>query len=122
MRILLILCLCLVFNCEDKQTSKQKSSVIKDSLVSEKKAKQAKTQERKYPRLTDANAMEFFLKFREENKENKVRITTDFGTIDVKLYEKTSFHRANFIFLIKQNYFDGTQSVSYTHLTLPTKA
>lgn len=109
MRILLILCLCLLFNCEDKQTSKQKSSVIKDSIAIEKEAIKQKTQERQYPRLTDKNAMDFFLEFEKEHKENKVRITTSFGVIDLKLYNKTKFHRANFIFLVKQKYFDRTQ-------------
>ena len=109
MRILLILCLCLLFNCEDKQTSKQKSIVVEDSTAIKKEPQKPKVQERKYPRLTDKNAMDFFLEFRETNKEDRVRIITDYGNIEVKLYEKTSFHRANFIFLVKQNYFDRTQ-------------
>ena len=53
--------------------------------------------------------MEFFLEYEKENKEAKVRITTDFGTIDIQLYDKTKFHRANFIYLTKRKYFDGTQ-------------
>jgi peptidyl-prolyl cis-trans isomerase A (cyclophilin A) len=111
MRILLILCFFLVFSCEDKQTSKQKSTVVKDSVATKKaiSKQQKKTQERDFPRLTDKNAMDFFLEFEKEHKEDKVRITTNFGTIDVKLYNKTKFHRANFIFLTKQKYFDGTQ-------------
>ena len=43
------------------------------------------------------------------HKENKVRITTDFGNIDILLFDKTKFHRSNFIFLTKQEYFDQTQ-------------
>ncbi|WP_348062872.1 peptidylprolyl isomerase [Gelidibacter sp.] len=65
--------------------------------------------QREYPKLTDKNAMNFFLEYEKENKENKVRITTDFGTIDIQLFDETMFHRANFIFLIKQGYFDNTQ-------------
>ena len=38
-----------------------------------------------------------------------VRITTDFGTIDILLFEATKFHRSNFIYLTKKQYFDGTQ-------------
>jgi len=53
--------------------------------------------------------MEFFLEYDKEHKEDKVRIVTDFGNIDIQLYDKTKFHRANFIFLTKQNYFDYTQ-------------
>lgn len=96
----------LIFNCQD-QPSKQKTEIVtttKDSI-------QPSTNEekRQYPLLTDENAMEFFLEFEKEHKENKVRITTDFGTIDVLLFNETKFHRANFIFLTKQGYFDGTQ-------------
>ncbi len=53
--------------------------------------------------------MEFFLEYEKQNKENKVRIITDFGDIDILLYDETKFHRANFIFLTKQDYFSGTQ-------------
>ena len=59
--------------------------------------------------LSDANVMEFFLDYDQKHKENTVRITTDFGTIDVQLFEATKFHRSNFIYLIKKQYFDGTQ-------------
>src|SRR5690606_22610698 len=95
----------LVFNCQD-QPSKQKIEPVsktKDSIQPS-----SKEENRQYPLLTDENAIPFFEKFGQENKENKVRITTDFGTIDVLLFEETKYHRANFIFLAKQGYFDGT--------------
>ena len=60
-------------------------------------------------RLSDENVMEFFLKFERENKENKVRIYTDLGNIDIQLFKNTKFHRANFIYLTKKNYFEDTQ-------------
>ena len=36
-------------------------------------------------------------------------MTTDFGEIDILLFDNTKFHRANFIFLTKQKYFENTQ-------------
>ncbi|MEO8933507.1 MAG: peptidylprolyl isomerase [Xanthomarina sp.] len=60
-------------------------------------------------KLTDKNAMEFFLQYEKENPENKVRLTTSFGIIDILLFNETKFHRANFIFLTKQGYFNDTQ-------------
>ena len=60
-------------------------------------------------KLSDKNVMEFFLKYDKYNKENKVRIYTDFGNIDIQLFENTKFHRSNFIYLTKKNYFEGTQ-------------
>ncbi|PYE82027.1 cyclophilin family peptidyl-prolyl cis-trans isomerase [Winogradskyella epiphytica] len=115
MRFLLMLLVALGFsltflNCEDKQTSKKtQNTVIKDSTEITTKTKAKKKNERKYPKLTDENAMEFFLEYEKENPEDMVRITTDFGVIDIKLYDKTKFHRANFIYLTKLKYFHGTQ-------------
>ena len=111
MRILLgFFVILTVLSCEDKQTSKQTNGqVIKDSLVTTPKAVQKKKASTKYPLLTDANAMEFFLEYEKEHQEDRVRITTDFGTIDILLYDKTKFHRANFIYLTKRQYFNGTQ-------------
>lgn len=109
MKYVYVLCLFLVFNCEDKQTKTQLKPIAKDSVVVKKEPKKPKKTERKYPRLTDDNAMEFFLEYEKEHKENKVRIVTDFGNIDILLYDKTKFHRANFIYLTKQKYFNYTQ-------------
>ena len=92
-----------------KKRSKKKTK--SDSVKIDKPAvkEEPKEPKREYPLLTDKNAMEFFLEYEKENKENKVRIKTDFGDIDILLYDKTKFHRANFIFLTKQDYFSGTQ-------------
>lgn len=105
-------CFILFFNCEDKQSSATKKAKI--SVTNEMKAQQIQkdesiAEEREFPLLTDKNAMEFFLNYDKKNPENKVRITTDFGIIEILLYKKTKFHRANFIFLTKQGYFNNTQ-------------
>ena len=113
MRILMLIVLFAVFlNCEDKQSHQKNNNSTTDSLVTEDLQVKKDTPEKKqreFPKLTEKNAMDFFLEYEKENKENKVRITTDFGTIDILLYDETKFHRANFIFLIKQGYFDNTQ-------------
>lgn len=102
----------LFFNCEDKQSKKTNSviTITKDTTEIIKPEKVVVEEpEREFPLLTDKNAMDFFLEYDKHNKENKVRITTDFGDIDILLFNKTKFHRANFVFLTKQKYFDGTQ-------------
>ncbi|OUR92355.1 peptidylprolyl isomerase [Flavobacteriales bacterium 34_180_T64] len=114
MRLLLILGLCLFFwNCEDKKTSKRNENTTIDSAIKIKnKSKLIDSiiePHREFPKLNSKNTMEFFLHYEKDNKENKVRITTTFGDIDILLYDKTKFHRANFVFLTKQGYFDGTQ-------------
>lgn len=116
MRAVILCCLSLLFlNCEDKKYKKEsepKEVPVKIEVaepVQEEKEEKPASPESEFPRLTDKNAMEFFLVYEKENKENKVRITTDFGEIDILLFDKTKFHRANFIFLTKQKYFNDTQ-------------
>ncbi|WP_179349246.1 peptidylprolyl isomerase [Winogradskyella pacifica] len=99
----------LLLSCEDKQTSKKtNTTVVKDSIKSKPKVETKETTTSEFPLLTDNNAMEFFLEYEKENKEDKVRITTDFGIIEIQLYDKTKFHRANFVYLTKRQYFNGT--------------
>ena len=51
-------------------------------------------------KLSDDNVMEFFLEYDKHNKENMVRIVTDYGNIEIELFYNTKFHRSNFIFFI----------------------
>ena len=83
-----------------KETEAVKKEVLKDTV---------KEVKNRFLPLNDDNAMDFFLEYEKENKESKVRIYTDFGNIDIQLFEDTKFHRANFIFLTKNKIFDGTQ-------------
>lgn len=110
MRFILFLCLsCLFLNCEDKQSKQKNKTEEPKTETATDKPKLVEPNKRKYPKLTDKNAMQFFLDYGEENKENKVRISTDFGDIEILLFDETKYHRANFIFLTKQKYFNGTQ-------------
>ncbi|WP_231565600.1 peptidylprolyl isomerase [Psychroserpens sp. Hel_I_66] len=105
----------LIFNCEDKQSQKKTSTQSIDSTTVKKQmAKEEDTDSISEEingqfLLNDENAMEFFLQYDKEHKENKVRIVTDYGNIDIELFEETKFHRSNFIYLAKKGYFDDTQ-------------
>ncbi len=99
----------MLTSCEDKQTKKKITSQEVIKLNTEKTQKKEDIPERTYPKLNSKNAMFFFQEYDKKHKENKVRITTNFGTIDILLFEETKYHRANFIFLTKQNYFNDTQ-------------
>jgi len=110
--ILLLVTFLSLCQCEDTQKTSQK-------IDKKQTSKQTKTEslevnnsskiEEKFSKLNDKNAMDFFLEYEKNNKENTVRIVTDFGNIDILLFGKTKFHRANFIFLTKQKYFNNTQ-------------
>tara|TARA_Y100000385_G_scaffold176975_1_gene182992 strand:+ start:44763 stop:45392 length:630 start_codon:yes stop_codon:yes gene_type:complete len=82
---------------------------LKKSITKSVKKKEPSVKKEKDFLITDANVMEFLLDFGEKNKETLVRITTDFGTIEIKLFKNTKFHRSNFIYLTKKKYFDNTQ-------------
>jgi cyclophilin family peptidyl-prolyl cis-trans isomerase len=111
MRILFVCSCLLIFNCEDKHSKQKKNNQIQDSTSIQKEIKKDSIDkpEKEFPRLTDENALYFFQEYDKKHKEDKVRITTDFGTIDIQLFPETKYHRANFIYLTKQNYFEGTQ-------------
>jgi peptidyl-prolyl cis-trans isomerase B (cyclophilin B) len=60
-------------------------------------------------RLTEDNVVDELTKYGRENPEKRVKIITSKGTMVVELYENTPLHRANFIHLVKEHYYDGTE-------------
>ena len=58
--------------------------------------------------LNEKNAIPFFFEYEKKNKENKIRILTLFGNIEIELFNNTPYHRANLIYLIKKKYFNNT--------------
>ena len=94
--------LLLSISCDEKK------DIIVKKVKTTKKDLKKNNLENEF-RLSDDNVMEFFLDYDKNHKENKVRIFTDFGEIDILLFENTKFHRSNFIYLTKKNYFQNTQ-------------
>ena len=64
--------------------------------------------EKRWDSLKHDNVIPFFEAYGAQNKETKVKISTKFGDIKIRLYEDTPIHRANFLFLTKINYFSTT--------------
>ena len=94
--------LLLSISCDEKK------DIIVKKVKTTKKDFKKNTLENEF-RLSDDNVMEFFLEYDKNHKENKVRIFTEYGEIDILLFENTKFHRSNFIYLTKKNYFENTQ-------------
>ena len=106
----LILLFIFLLNCQDNKSKKTKEtpnsySATKVSNIPNREEEKSDTEFL----LNDQNVMEFFLAYDKEHKENKVRIYTDFGAIDIELFKSTKFHRSNFIYLTKKHYFNKTQ-------------
>ena len=104
MRIIYFLIIvCFLIRCNEKKFDTKpisKKNAKKEIVL---KAKEAPF------KLSDENVMEFFLEYDKYNKENKVRVYTSFGEIDIMLFNNTKFHRSNFIYLTKKKYFNDTQ-------------
>ncbi|MFK7812205.1 MAG: peptidylprolyl isomerase [Maribacter sp.] len=83
--------------------------VIQDSTSTADTRPQEKNTEEEEFKLNEENSIEFFFDYQKELKENKVKLTTSMGSFTVQLYDNVPYHKANFIFLTRQGYFDGTQ-------------
>src|SRR5579872_2956674 len=56
--------------------------------------------------VDDENKNSILLEYGKQNTEKNVIIETSFGIIRLRLYDETPLHRANFIKLIKDGYYD----------------
>lgn len=137
-RILTILTFAFIVifsSCEDKQSSsKNNAEPTADTLenketdevspadslkVSEEEKSETKTtkdQEEKeeegvtsidFP-IAQEELIPTLTEYGKQNPETRIRISTSFGEIEVSLYRDTPLHRANFIMLTKDKYFDHT--------------
>ncbi|MDT0556591.1 peptidylprolyl isomerase [Patiriisocius hiemis] len=106
-----VLSLIFFASCEDtkkekKITTESTSEKIKDSISSE--ANKGTNNQPVFEKITSDNVESFLTQYEKNNPENKVKIITQHGNIEIELYEDTPLHRANFIYLVKQGYFDKT--------------
>jgi len=110
--IILFLGLGLLFNqCQDsskKSNENKPKKKIEENLSSKKDTLKSKPDKSISFLLNDQNAIPFFFDYQKKHLENRVRISTRFGDIDIELYQNTPYHRANFIYLTKKGYFNGS--------------
>ncbi|UOB18038.1 peptidylprolyl isomerase [Abyssalbus ytuae] len=117
-----ILVLIILTSCNTNTEPKKKSAVINNDNAKDTTAiqtgevkestKDSITKENKDTNesfvLTEENAIPFFHEYAKEHKEHKVKITTQYGSFIINLFEETPYHRANFIYLTKKGYFNNT--------------
>jgi len=105
---LLILCI----GCKDspgKSESDTIPTVIAIDSIKIEEEKRATEIQKDTFRLTEENAIDFFFKYQQNLKTTKVRMTTNFGSFVIQLYDNVPYHKANFIYLTEKGYFDYTQ-------------
>lgn len=92
---------------EEKQTEKiaiENKTLAKDSIAMEDSIKENAPFE-----LTEENAIDFFFDYQKGLKENKIKVTTNHGAFIIELFDNVPYHKANFIYLTRQGYFNNTQ-------------
>jgi len=95
----------MIFNsCDTVKKDKYVIKKVKKKNTTSLKIKQNSD----FIKLNEKNAIPFLFDYGKKNKENKVRLHTEYGDIDILLFTNTNIHRSNFIFLTKKKYFDGT--------------
>lgn len=88
---------------------KDKENINKTKVTSVTKVKKDASKDKSKFVLTEKNAMDFFLEYDKIHKENVIELDTDMGKIEITLFNETKFHRSNFLYLSKLNYFKSTQ-------------
>ena len=84
-----------------QKLKKSSSKPNKKNILKNKKAKNSKL-------INNQNVKKKLGDYARKNKSDKVKITTKFGDITLKLYDDTPLHRANFIMLVNRGFFDST--------------
>jgi peptidylprolyl isomerase len=118
--IVLSLLFLIFASCEDKEkstninintpvnTEKQEKDTLKIEVKEDSIKDKSELKVSDYPVLAQEELIPFLTQFGKDNPENQVKIITSFGDIEVQLFNDTPLHRANFIYLTKRGYFDGT--------------
>lgn len=101
-------------SCKDKEKASQSELEIENEIKADRKIETEVDDEPEtkdstdYPEITNENVVSFLTDYGKKNPETKVLIKSRFGDIEIELYKDTPLHRANFIYLVKQHYFDET--------------
>ncbi len=108
MKKIIFICLGIfIVACKDTKVKNSTQKTEKEIVIMKTSPEEIQEKKQEFPKLTTENAIPFLYEYEKQNKEKKVRIITELGNIDIELYTETPYHRANFIFLTKQKYFDG---------------
>lgn len=106
--LIFIYSLLVIVSCEDTKKSVHPveevatKKIVKDSIIQQSKAEVTPT------KITAKNVVPFLTDYGKNNPETKVKISTRLGDINLTLFKDTPLHRANFIYLVKQGYFNET--------------
>ena len=104
----------LFISCQDNKTKQHETENQQKEKQTENKIKSAEELEKsseksdKIKKIKQEELIPFLEEYGKENLQTKALIKTEFGEIEVKLFEDTPLHRANFIYLTNLGYFNTT--------------
>lgn len=104
-KIYIFFVLLWIISCENAPKNTKNDKI---NPKTEENTKITQEEPEKIETLTTQSAIPFLFEYEKKHKERHVRIITEYGNIDIELFTETPYHRANFIFLTKQQYFDGS--------------
>lgn len=112
-KLLFILSLLIVFvACKETNTKTPVVQTEKPKLVTKEEVqkKYILPEDKQYifDSISTENAVEFFTQYGKEHPQTKLKISTRLGDIYVRLYKDTPIHRASFLYLAANGYFDTT--------------
>jgi len=113
----------LIVSCEDNKTNKISEKARREVQQKKQKAKEDSILNainiptggretdidlKAIKKITQEELIPFLTEYGKNNPETNAVIYTSFGNIHIKLYEDTPLHRANFVRLVKLDYFGTT--------------
>ena len=106
--LILMCCFSIFLSCEDTKKGKQVSTEISTKITEKDTVIPEISKALLITKITNENVVAFLTEYGKNNPETRVKITTRLGEIDIQLFMDTPLHRANFIYLVKQEYFNET--------------
>ena len=106
-RLLIVFIILVALGCTktNKEPIKQEPAPATKS-VEQKPSSTFTKQKKETTTINRKNTVAFLNTYGQENKETLVLFKTRLGNLKVRLYQDTPLHRASFIFLAKQGYFN----------------
>ncbi len=112
--IFILLATVLFISCQDNKTKSHETENQKEENQTENKIKTEKEAENfseestEIKKIKQEELIPFLEEYGKENPQTKALIKTEFGEIELQLFEDTPLHRANFIYMANLGYFNTT--------------
>jgi peptidylprolyl isomerase len=114
-----MLCL-LTLGCKDNVQKTAVQKPVTDTVVQEEQKLRWDSEQYYKPRISNEgdtllpkipqdSVAVYFRRYARENDERYIHLNTSYGTIKIRLFEQPAMYRGNFLFLVKNGYFDTTQ-------------